>query len=146
VLLGTKSRTVDDNGRLIVPSKFREDLGDEAIISVGLNERCLFLFSVAEWKKFDEKVRKLPITKKDEQGFIRWFLSSASHVQIDQQGRLLIPQDLREWAGIEKDAVIVGVSSRLEIWDKAKWKDFYKEAEYKFTKRQSTSLRRFPRI
>lgn len=132
MLLGAKSRTVDDNGRLIVPSKFREDLGDEAIISVGLNERCLFLFSVAEWEKFDEKVRTLPITKKDAQGFVRWFLSSASHVQLDQQGRLLIPQVLREWAGIEKDVVIVGVSSRLEIWDKVKWEAFYKEAEYKY--------------
>ncbi len=132
MLLGAKSRTVDDNGRLIVPSKFREDLGDEAIISVGLNERCLFLFSVAEWEKFDEKVRTLPITKKDAQGFVRWFLSSASHVQLDQQGRLLIPQVLREWAGIERDVVIVGVSSRLEIWDKVKWEAFYKEAEYKY--------------
>jgi len=132
VLLGAKSRTVDDNGRLIVPSKFREGLGDEAVISVGLNEKCLFLFSVADWMKLDEKISTLPISKKDAQGFVRWFLSSASHVQLDQQGRLLIPQDLREWAGIERDVVIIGLSKRIEIWDKAKWEVFYKEAEFKY--------------
>lgn len=132
MLLGTLNRTIDDNGRLIVPSRFREDLGDEIVISVGLNENCLFLFSITEWKKFDEKVRTLPVSKKDAQAFVRWFLSSASHVQLDQQGRLLIPQALREWAGMERDVVIVGVASRLEIWDKAKWEAFYKEAEYKF--------------
>lgn len=132
MFLGTFNRTIDDKGRFIIPSKFREELADGLIISIGLNEKCLFVFPKEEWKSFEEKVKSLPMTKKDAQGFARWFLSQASDEILDQQGRITIPGHLKEYAGLDKDIVIVGVSGRLEIWDRGNWEEFYHRASQRY--------------
>ena len=106
---------------MILPSKIREDLGEKFIITKGL-DGCLFGFSKNEWNNFEEKLKKLPLVNRNAMDFVRFFLSGAIEEEIDKQGRFLIPQNLREYATLEKDVVVIGVGTRIEIWDKAKWK------------------------
>ncbi len=123
---GEYSHTVDIKGRLIIPSKFRESLGEEFVISKGL-DGCLCMYENTEWQKFEEKLKALPITSKDSRKFTRFFLAGAADVEADKQGRILIPNVLREFAGIEKDVVLIGVSNRIEVWSKEKYEGM---AEY----------------
>lgn len=122
MLIGEYEHSLDAKGRLIMPAKFREDLGEKFIITKGL-DGCLFAFSTDEWKKFEEKLSTLPISNKDARAFTRFFFAGAIDCEIDKQGRFLISSNLREFASLEKDVVIVGMNSRVEIWSKEKWQE-----------------------
>ena len=103
-----------------MPSKLRDDIGEQFIITKGL-DGCLFAFSIEEWKNFEQKLRSLPISNKDARAFSRFFFAGAMDCEIDKQGRFLISSNLREFAGLTKEVVIVGMDSRIEIWSKDKW-------------------------
>lgn len=120
MFMGEYNHTVDAKGRLIVPSKFREQLGDEFVITKGL-DGCLFAYENTERKALEEKLHALPLTNTNARKFSRFFLAGATTCEIDKQGRILLPMILREFAGIEKDAVLVGVGSRIEIWSRERW-------------------------
>ena len=112
--MGEYNHTIDTKGRLIVPSKFREALGDEFVVTKGL-DGCLFVYDNKEWSAFEEKLKALPLMNKESRKFVRFFLAGAANVEVDKQGRILIPSVLREFAGLDKDVVLVGVASRIEI-------------------------------
>lgn len=133
MFLGNYHRTVDSKGRIFIPSKFREDLIKGMVISKGFDENCLFLFSKDGWQKLEEKILSNPLAKRSTQGFSRWFFSSASEENLDQQGRIRIPQSLMAHAGLKKDIVLVGVSGRAEIWSKEMWTKYYDRADGQFT-------------
>ncbi len=120
MFMGEYNHTIDAKGRLIVPSKFREVLGDEFVVTKGM-DGCLFVFDEPEWKNFEEKLRGLPMIDKEARQFTRFFLAGAASVEVDKQGRILLPSVLRDFAGITKDAVLVGVGNRVEIWSKDRW-------------------------
>lgn len=103
-----------------MPAKLRQDLGDKFILTKGL-DGCLFGFSQEEWENFEEKLKSLPLSDKNARNFVRFFLSGATECEIDKQGRFLIPNNLRESASLEKDAIIIGVGTRIEIWNKETW-------------------------
>lgn len=126
MLIGEYDHSLDAKGRLIMPAKLREDMGDKFIITTGL-DGCLFGFSMSEWKKFEEKLKTLPITNKNARNFVRFFLSGATECELDKQGRFLISVKLREVASLEKDITIIGAGTRIEIWDKAKWQEHNNE-------------------
>ena len=115
--MGEYNHTIDAKGRVIVPSKFRETLGDEFVVTKGL-DGCLFVYDNNEWAAFEEKLKSLPITNKDARQFVRFFLAGAASVEVDKQGRILLPGSLREFAELIKDVVLIGVGSRIEIWSK----------------------------
>ncbi len=120
MFMGEYNHTVDTKGRLIIPSKFRELLGDEFIVTKGL-DGCLFVFPQNEWQAFEEKLRTLPLTQKGARQFTRFFAAGATPCELDKQGRILLPATLREFAGLDKDVVLAGMLNRIEIWSKAKW-------------------------
>ena len=122
MFMGEYSHTIDSKGRLIVPSKFRESLGDEFVVTKGL-DGCLFVYSQEEWTNIEEKFKQVSLTTKDARKFSRFFFAGAATVEVDKQGRILLPSVLREFAGLEKDIVSVGVLSRIEIWSRDKWQD-----------------------
>lgn len=117
--MGEYNHTIDAKGRLIIPSKFREQLGDEFVITKGL-DGCLFVYDNAEWTKFEENLKSLPPSKNSRQ-LVRFFAAGAAAVEVDKQGRILIPSNLREFAELTKDVVLAGVASRIEVWDKERW-------------------------
>ena len=114
------NHTVDAKGRLIIPSKFRETLGDEFVISKGM-DGCLYVYANEAWNAFEQKLTSLPLTNKAARQFARFFLAGAASVEVDKQGRILIPENLRKFAKLDKDVVLVGVGSRIEIWSKAQY-------------------------
>lgn len=120
MFMGEYNHTIDPKGRLIIPSKFREALGEEFVVTKGL-DGCLFVYDLTEWGAFEEKLKALPTTSKDVRQFVRFFLAGAASVEVDKQGRILIPSVLREFAGLEKDISLIGVGSRVEIWSKERW-------------------------
>ena len=122
MFMGEYNHTIDAKGRLIVPSKFREQLGNEFVVTKGL-DGCVFVYSNEEWKHIEEKFREIPLTTKDARKFSRFFFAGAASCEVDKQGRILLPANLREYAGIEKEVVSVGVLSRVEIWSKDRWQD-----------------------
>ena len=126
MFMGEYNHTIDAKGRLIIPSKFRESLGEGFVITKGL-DGCLFAYDNQEWNAFEEKLRALPLSRKDTRQFARFFLAGAAEVEVDKQGRILIPSNLREFAGLLKDVVLVGVASRVEIWSKEKWDSLQEE-------------------
>ena len=121
MLIGEYQHNIDAKGRVIVPSKFREDLGECFYIAKGL-DHCLFVFSPEEWARLQEKVRAMPISK--ARGLQRFFFSGAAEVVPDKQGHILIPQILRDHAGLTRDVTFIGASSRAEIWNTAAWERF----------------------
>lgn len=123
MLIGEYEHSLDVKGRLILPAKIREDMGDKFIVTKGL-DGCLFGFSQNEWTNFEEKLKILPLTNKNARDFVRFFLSGATECEIDKQGRFLITSNLREYATLEKDAIIIGVGTRIEIWNREKWKSY----------------------
>ena len=123
MLIGEYEHSLDVKGRLILPAKIREDMGDKFIVTKGL-DGCLFGFSQNEWTNFEEKLKTLPLTNKNARDFVRFFLSGAIECEIDKQGRFLIASNLREYANMEKEAVIIGVGTRIEIWNKEKWNKY----------------------
>lgn len=122
MFMGEYNHTIDAKGRLIVPSKFRETLGDEFVVTKGL-DGCLFVYDNHEWTAFEQKLKSLPITNKDARVFVRFFLAGAAAVEVDKQGRILLPGSLREFAALSKEVVLIGVGSRIEIWSRERWED-----------------------
>lgn len=120
MFIGEFTHALDAKGRVSIPSKFRESLGELFYITKGL-DNCLFVFPEEEWKLFEEKLKALPMTNKNARAFVRLFFSGASECELDKQGRILIPQTLREHASIEREAVIIGTGTRIEIWSQEGW-------------------------
>ena len=123
MFIGEYDHTLDNKGRITIPSKFREGLGDEFIITKGLDS-CLFVYPKDEWKIFEDKLKTLPLTSKDARAFVRFFFAGASECNLDKQNRVLLPKNLRIHSELQKDAVIIGVSTRIEIWSKEKWNEY----------------------
>ena len=123
MFIGEYEHNVDAKGRVIMPAKLREDIGDKFIITKGL-DGCLFAYSQTEWANFEEKLKALPLAQKNARNFVRFFLSGAVECDIDKQGRFLIPVNLREHAELDKEIVIIGVGTRLEIWNRDKWQNY----------------------
>ena len=120
MFMGEYNHTIDAKGRLIIPAKFRELLGEEFVLTKGL-DGCLSVYPMDEWKAFEEKLRALPLTSKEARTFARFFVAGAIMCELDKQGRILLPQVLRDFAGLEKDVVLAGNLNRIEIWSKANW-------------------------
>lgn len=129
--MGEFQHSIDTKGRLIVPSKLREQLGEKFVVTRGL-DGCLFGYPQTEWEKLEEKLDQMPLAKKDARSFVRFFYSAATECEIDKQGRINIPNTLRKHASLEKNCVIIGVSTRIEIWDEQRWNDFSEETEENF--------------
>ena len=126
MLIGEYIHSLDSKGRLIMPAKLREDMGEKFIITTGL-DGCLFGFSMPEWKQFEYKLKTLPITNKNARNFVRFFLSGATECELDKQGRFLIASKLRAVAALDKDVAIIGAGTRIEIWNKEKWEEHNSE-------------------
>ena len=123
MFIGEYEHTVDAKGRVIMPAKLRDDIGEKFIVTKGL-DGCLFAYSQTEWNNFEAKLKALPLTNKNARDFVRFFLSGAVECEIDKQGRFLIPSNLREYATLEKEIIIIGVGTRIEIWNKEEWKKY----------------------
>lgn len=132
MFLGEFQHLIDSKGRVILPAKFRGELADGLVVTKGL-EDCLFIYPPAEWAKTEEKVRAIPFTNAAGRAFARNFFSGAANGTLDKQGRLMLPPNLREFASLKKDVIVIGVASRVEIWDKAKWAKYSKETEKSYS-------------
>ncbi|MBI1992184.1 MAG: division/cell wall cluster transcriptional repressor MraZ [Candidatus Omnitrophica bacterium] len=135
MLYGEYEHTIDRKGRLIVPAKFRQAFKTHDVTSLFLTrglDGCLFLFPEAEWRLAENRFKQIPFTKGEGRKFNRLFFSGAVEVTVDRLGRLLVPRSLKEFAQIKEQVVIVGVSSRMEIWSKEKWQDFYESSRQSF--------------
>lgn len=129
--MGEYQHNIDTKGRMIVPAKFREGLGESFILTRGLDQ-CLFAYPQEEWKVLEEKLKKLPLTKKDARSFTRFFFSGAVECEVDKQGRINISQPLRNYSKLEKECIVIGVSNRVEVWAKEIWEDYFTESEESF--------------
>lgn len=128
MLMGEYHHNIDNKNRLIIPSKFREELGNEFVITRGL-DGCLFVYSMNEWNKVMNKLKTLPFTKKDARTFMRFMLSAASICEFDKQGRINLVNSLINYAEIKKECVIIGVNDRLEIWAVEKFNELLSNSE-----------------
>jgi len=128
MFIGEYQHTIDEKGRLAIPVKFRAELRKGAVVTRGL-DNCLFVYSLAEWKKFAEKLVNLPFSQSTPRAFARLMLAGAMDVKLDAQGRVILPEYLRRFAGLAKDAVVTGLMNRLEIWDSASWAKYQAETE-----------------
>ncbi len=128
MFIGEYNHNLDDKGRLAVPKKFRSDLSKGAVVTKGL-DNCLFLYTKKEWQKLAEKLASLPFAQANTRAFARLMLAGAMDVDIDKQGRIILPEYLREFAGVKKEVVVAGLYSRLEIWDSQKWAEYKKRTE-----------------
>ncbi len=131
MLLGEYQHSLDEKGRLIIPAKFREDLGENFVVTRGL-DNCLFAYPLSQWKTIEEKVKELPTSQAETRAFVRMFFSGAVEVELDKQGRIVIPQQLREHAHIERDTYVIGVSTKVEIWAKEVWENYSNQAEQSY--------------
>ena len=120
MFMGEYSHTVDAKGRLIIPSKFREELGESFVVTRGM-DGCLFIYSREAWEKFEQKLATLPLVSKEARAFTRFFVSGAANCELDRQGRILVPATLREYAGLTKDVILAGNLDRIEVWSKERW-------------------------
>lgn len=123
MFIGEYTHALDNKNRIIIPAKFREGLGEKFVLTKGL-DGCLYAYPMTEWMILEEKLKKLPLTSKDARAFVRFFFSGANEIEVDKQGRGLIPQNLLEYANLEKEIVSIGVSTRIEIWGKEKWEAY----------------------
>lgn len=126
MLMGEYMHTIDAKGRVILPSDFRSELGETFVITKGL-DNCLFIYGQGEWDALSGKLRKLPLAKKEARDFVRFFFSGARTLDCDKQGRFLVPPNLRTYAGLKKEVVLIGVSDRLELWDRGAWENYNDE-------------------
>ncbi|AUI70974.1 division/cell wall cluster transcriptional repressor MraZ [Companilactobacillus alimentarius] len=131
MFMGEFHHTLDTKGRVIIPAKFRKLLGNEFVITRGM-DGCLFGYPLDQWNKLESQLDKLPLTKKDARAFTRFFYSAAAEVEFDKQGRINLSSPLIDFAKLNKNCVIVGVSDRIEIWDEDRWNKFSQEAEDNF--------------
>jgi len=134
---GEYEHTIDRKGRIIIPSRFREVFKENFVekfyVTRGL-DRCLFVFTEEEWKLTEQKFKGMPFTKADSRKFNRLFFSGAAEVNCDKQGRVLLPQYLKDYAGIKRDVMVIGVSNRMEIWAKEEWRKYYDDSAPSFEK------------
>ncbi|HHU82771.1 MAG TPA: division/cell wall cluster transcriptional repressor MraZ [Firmicutes bacterium] len=128
MFMGEYQHSLDEKSRLIIPARFRDDLGEKFVLTRGL-DRSLFLYPLSEWKTIEEKMKTLSTTQADARAFVRLFFSGAVECEPDKQGRISIPPHLREHAGIQRDLYILGVSTRIEIWAREVWEEYAKKAE-----------------
>ena len=130
MFMGEYCHNLDEKSRIVIPSNFRDELKDNFIIAKGL-EKCLYIFSTNEWNKVVSKLESLPFTKKDVRIFKRAFFSGAANVELDKSGRIVISSNLKDYARIKRECVIIGAGDRIEIWDKDEWNNFMKTYEDK---------------
>ncbi|HHX74103.1 MAG TPA: division/cell wall cluster transcriptional repressor MraZ [Firmicutes bacterium] len=123
MFMGEYQHVLDAKGRIIMPAKFREELGERFVITRGL-DNCLFVYPLSEWTQLEQKLKALPFTRSDARAFMRFFFSGATECELDKQGRVLIPNNLREHAKLLKDVVVIGVSGRVEIWSQEVWNQY----------------------
>jgi len=128
MFMGEFHHNIDDKARIVLPSKFREELGETFVVTRGL-EGCLFVYSKLEWDNLVTKLKALPFTKKDARAFLRFFLSGAMECQVDKQGRVALPTPLVSYANLKKECVVIGVNDRLEIWSNDAFNDYFKQNE-----------------
>ena len=126
MFIGEYSHSLDSKNRMIIPAKLREELEGRFIITKGL-DGCLYVYPLDEWKQLAEKLKALPLTNKNARDFVRFFFSGASEIEVDKQGRGLIPQNLIEYAGITKDIISIGVLTKVEIWSRERWEQYNSE-------------------
>ena len=126
MLIGEYHHNIDEKGRLIIPSKFRDEIGNSFVVTKGL-DGCLFVYSLVEWERIVNKLKKLPFTKKDARTFTRFFLAGATVCEFDRQGRINLDNSLILYAGLEKECAIIGVNDRLEIWSLDKLNNLMEE-------------------
>ncbi|PXW92617.1 division/cell wall cluster transcriptional repressor MraZ [Streptohalobacillus salinus] len=132
MFMGEYKHNIDSKGRLIMPAKFRDDLGERFVVTRGLDQ-CLFVYPIDEWHILEEKIKKLPLTKKDARAFSRFFFSGALECEVDKQGRINLPTQLTSYATIEKACAVVGVSNRIEIWAEEVWTSYMEESASTFS-------------
>lgn len=131
MFLGEFQHSIDEKGRVIMPARFREQLGNSFIITRGL-DGCLFVYPLQEWEKLSDEVQNLPLAKKDARSFSRLLFSGAVEAECDKQGRVSIPNPLRDYARIQKEVVVIGVSARIEIWAAESWAIINEDVADKF--------------
>ena len=122
MFMGEYNHTIDAKGRLIIPAKFRDALGESFVVTKGF-DGCLFVYDKTEWASFEQKLKALPLGNKEARNLVRFFLAGADEVELDKQGRILVAPPLREYATLEKDVTVIGVGNRVEIWNKDKYLD-----------------------
>lgn len=123
VFMGEFQHSLDDKARITIPAKFRDELGASFVITRGLDQ-CLFVYPRKEWEVLEEKLRAMPLARGDARQFIRFFFSGAAECDLDKQGRIVVPANLREYAGITQECIVIGVGARMEVWDQEKWKQY----------------------
>ncbi len=128
MFIGEYQHTLDTKKRLAIPAKLRKELGERAILTRGLNS-CLFIYSIQQWEKLTEKLAQLPTGQGDTRSFLRLLFSGAVEVDLDQLGRILVPDYLKTYAGLHTRVVVAGVFDRLEIWDEDRWNTYKAEVE-----------------
>ncbi len=139
MFMGEFKHSIDAKGRLIMPSKFREELGEKFVITRGM-DGCLFGYPQNEWEILEQKLKEMPLAKKDTRAFVRFFYSAATECEIDKQGRINLPTSLMSHAELEKACVVIGVSNRIEIWSEERWNKFSTEAEENFDEIAETMI------
>lgn len=123
MFIGEYQHAIDTKNRVIIPSKFRDCLGDRFVVTKGL-DNCLYAYPMDEWANLEQKLKTLPFSNKDARAFVRFIFSGAVECELDKQGRFVLPTNLIEYAGIKKDVVIIGVSTRFEIWSRENWEEY----------------------
>ncbi|WP_057879417.1 MULTISPECIES: division/cell wall cluster transcriptional repressor MraZ [Levilactobacillus] len=131
MFMGEFEHSIDAKGRLIIPAKFRDQLGEQFVVTRGM-DGCLFGYPMTEWSALQEKLKALPVNRKDARAFVRFFYSAATECELDKQGRINLPKSLRDHAALAKQCVIVGVANRFEIWSQERWETFSAAAEEDF--------------
>ncbi|MCH1640368.1 division/cell wall cluster transcriptional repressor MraZ [Paenibacillus timonensis] len=131
MFMGEFQHSIDDKGRIIIPAKFRDLLGSSFVVTRGLDQ-CLFVYPMQEWEVLEQKLKALPLMKSDARAFTRFFFSGATECEWDKQGRVNLPGSLRQYAKLEKDCIVLGVSNRVEIWSKDTWEQYFQQSEDTF--------------
>ncbi|WP_435924929.1 division/cell wall cluster transcriptional repressor MraZ [Paenibacillus sp. DYY-L-2] len=131
MFMGEFQHSIDEKGRIIIPAKFRDLLGTSFVVTRGLDQ-CLFVYPMQEWEVLEQKLKALPLMKSDARAFTRFFFSGATECEWDKQGRVNLPATLRQYAKLEKDCVVLGVSNRVEIWSRDTWEQYFQQSEDTF--------------
>ena len=122
MFMGKYQNSIDAKNRMIVPSKYREELGYKCVLTKGI-DKCLYIYPMSEWERFMTKLSALPSSDMNARAFVRHFYANAVECEVDRQGRLTIPQELRDYAGIDKELVTIGILDKIEIWSRAEWEN-----------------------
>ncbi|MBN3525952.1 division/cell wall cluster transcriptional repressor MraZ [Paenibacillus apiarius] len=131
MFMGEYQHNIDDKGRMIIPAKLRDSLGSNFVLTRGLDQ-CLFVYPMDEWGLLEQKLKALPLMKADARAFTRFFFSGATECEWDKQGRINIPNHLRQYAHLDKECMVIGVQNRVEIWSKDAWEQYVQQSESTF--------------